>query len=228
EYHLLNVLHKKIGDKLNCCFEQKKYLTTIVCLNPLLAKIENEIVEDTIIIPNIHLFQAIIKSNHFDWIVQKATELQVNNLFPVLMNRSQSNREINPKHIKNIIKNAGMQSNQTNLMELCPVIKSLEMFDLLKNYDHIIVPYEKENRKSLTKFLNDLDYHNNNKIAIVVGPEGGYSENEITLFSQLGKKCHFVSLTKSILRSETASLYAISVVMDNLQLKINNDGDDSE
>lgn len=224
EYHLINVLHKKIGDSLKCSFEQKKYNTRIVSLNPLLAEIENEIVESNVSIPSIDLFQAIIKPSHFDWIAQKATELQTNMIIPVLMNRSQSNRDIKLNHVSNIIKNAGMQSNQTNLTKLNPTINSKEMFDLLNNYDYVIVPYEKENNKSLTNLLDKLNYQKNNKIAVVVGPEGGYSEKEINSFSQLKSKYYFVSLTNSILRSETASLYTISVIMDNLQTKINCDG----
>lgn len=228
EHHLIDVLHKKIGDTINCAFEQKKYVTTIININPLLAEIQNEIIENNIDIPHIDLFQAIIKPNHFDWIAQKATELQTNMIFPVLMNRSQSNRDININHVNNVIKNAGMQSNQANPTKLNRTINSKEMFNLLNKYDYVIVPYEKENNKPLTNLLNKLDYQKHHKIAIIVGPEGGYSEKEIESFSILKNKCNFVSLTKSILRSETASLYTIAVIMDNLQIKMNCDGIKSE
>lgn len=228
EHHLIDVLHKKIGDVINCSFEQKKYIAKIININPLLAEIQSEIIENSIEIPYIDLFQAIIKHNHFDWIAQKATELQTNMIFPILMNRSQSNRDININHVNNVIKNAGMQSNQINLTKLNKTINSKEMFNLLNEYDYVIVPYEKENNKPLTNLLNKLDYQKQHKIAIVIGPEGGYSKREIDSFSILKNKCHFVSLTKSILRSETASLYTISVIMDNFQTKMNCDGIKSE
>ncbi len=227
-HHLINVLHKKIGDNVNCSFDQKKYIAKIINISPLLAEIQSEIVEENFEVPHIDLFQAIIKPNHFDWIAQKATELQTNMIFPILMNRSQSNRDINTNHISNVIKNAGMQSNQSNLTKLNRTINSKEMFKLLNDYDYVIVPYEKENNNSLTNLLNKLTYKKGNKIAVVVGPEGGYSEDEIKSFSTLKSEFYFVSLTKSILRSETASLYTIAVTIDNLQMKINCDGNKSE
>ena len=85
--------------------------------------------------------------------------------------------------------------------------KALEM---AKDFDLIVVPYENENGMQATKtFLSQIK--KDMKIALFIGPEGGFSKEEIALAKE--QNANIISLGKRILRTETASLTALSMLM---------------
>ncbi len=143
-----------------------------------------------------------IKLNYLNLMIQKATELGVTKLMPIITERTVV-RKINEKRIKKIIIESSEQSNRLNL----PVL------DKLKSLDEFI----KENTET-TVIFGDLNSNNkkiyikgNDPICILIGPEGDFSVKERENISKL-KKIIPLNINQNILRSETAAISMISIV----------------
>ena len=143
-----------------------------------------------------------IKLNYLNLMIQKATELGVTKLMPIITERTVV-RKINEKRIKKIIIESSEQSNRLNL----PVL------DKLKSLDEFI----KENTET-TVIFGDLNSNNkkiyikgNDPICILIGPEGDFSVKEKENISKL-KKIIPLNINQNILRSETAAISMISIV----------------
>ena len=145
---------------------------------------------------------APIKSNYFNFMIQKSTELGVTKFLPILTERTIV-RKINNERLKKIIIESCEQSNRINIPDLMPT-QTLENF-LIKN-------------KLINLIFGDLNT-NNKKIkieqkipnCILIGPEGDFSQSErekILKFSGIQS----IKLSNNILRSETAVISALSVI----------------
>ncbi len=145
-----------------------------------------------------YLFASIIKKDNFEWIAQKATELGVSHIVPIISERTEK-KDINPERINKIIIEASEQSGRGTLPVLCEVI---DLESSLKNYAHIksIVWHTYANKFS----SQDVS----EAIGAYIGPEGGWSDKELELFKKHGIVAH--SLGPQILRSETAVIAVIS------------------
>ena len=211
--HILKVLRLKLNDIIICIYENKKYECQITSINPLLATINNEIEQNINLNCNITLFQAIIKPKYFEWVLIKTTEIGINNIYPVLFSRSQSNNIQKIERNNTIIKTACKQCGRTNIPQLFDTINFDFLTSILNNYDLIFVCYENENNQNnnILKVVQNYDLKNQ-KIGIIVGPEGGFNNDEISIL-KLYSNVKFISLSQNILRSETASIYALSVIM---------------
>jgi len=146
-----------------------------------------------------------IKSNYFNFMIQKATELGVTKFLPIIFDRSVV-RKINQARLQKIIIEAAEQSNRIN-------IPSIEKPQNLKNFlsknkktiDLIFTDLNSENKKFDTKKLT------NKPICLIIGPEGDFSESErAEVFSFDGVKP--IKINENILRSETAAISAISII----------------
>lgn len=216
--HMVNVLRFQVNQKIICHFENNQYLCSINSINPFNAKIIEQILENNELKNiEISLFQSIIKPKHIEWILSKSTEIHLNNFYPILLERSQTNNIIKYERMNSIIQNASKQSRRMNLPLLKPQISFLEFINLISDFDLVIVPYEMESNFILGEVLNQ-QLNNVSKVAILVGPEGGFSQTEINKLKNYNN-VKFVKLTKSILRSETASFYTLSVLVDFLLIK---------
>ncbi len=219
-YHILNVLRLSLKDQIICIYENNKYLCEIVSISPLLAKALSVIETKSEINYQLDVYQAVIKPKNMELIIQKLTELNVNNLYPVMFERSQANN-INNHSLNRqemIIKSASKQSGRFDFLELKSQINFNEMLKQFESnqYDLIIVPYENESENYLIP--SDLDHKS--KVAIVIGPEGGFSKSEIQrLIESKNINIKLVTLTKTILRSETACLYTVSLTQNYLLMK---------
>ena len=93
-----------------------------------------------------------------------------------------------------------------------------QMIEQFYDYDFVIFPYENEENITIKDVLRKLVKENNNinKIALVIGPEGGFSDNEAKTLADNGGIS--ASLGKTILRSETAGLVALAMTMYELEL----------
>jgi 16S rRNA (uracil1498-N3)-methyltransferase len=149
-----------------------------------------------------------IKSNYFNLMIQKATELGITKFIPVLTERTIV-RKINQKRINKIIVEACEQSNRLNI----PTLENLiNLEDFLNNNEsmHIIFGDLNSNKKSLDiKNLKNLD-----AICILIGPEGDFTPNERNNILN-HKKIYPLKINNNILRSETAAISMISIVNFN-------------
>jgi len=144
-----------------------------------------------------------IKSNYFNFMIQKATELGVTKFLPVIFDRTIV-RKINKERLEKVIIEAVEQSNRINV----PLIEDPQSLkNLLSNekMDLIFTDLNSQNKKL------DLEKLTNNPICIIIGPEGDFSEEEkeeILTF----KHVQPIKINENILRSETAVISALSII----------------
>lgn len=212
-HHIKDVMHIKNNGQIICIYDNKSYLCSITYnKNSYQIKVLNDISKDAECSKQIILYQALIRNEKFDLVVQKATELGVSEIVPTSCQRSVIKIENNKENDKlnrynKIIKEASEQSHRQVLAK-CNRYTTIKDIKLDKDTLGILA-YENETDKlSLKDSLNNLNSYQ--KIALVIGPEGGFTIDEITYLLNIGFKS--VSLGKTILRSETAAIYLLSVV----------------
>ena len=144
-----------------------------------------------------------IKSNYFNFMIQKATELGVTKFLPIIFDRTVV-RKINKERLEKVIIEAAEQSNRINVPSI-EEPKSLKKFLDDKKMDLIFTDLNsKSNKLDLKKFTN-------NPSCIIVGPEGDFSETEREeILSYNGVQA--IKINENILRSETAVISALSIV----------------
>lgn len=167
---------------------------------------------------DITLFQGIPKSDKMDYIIQKSVELGIKRIVPVITGRTVV-RFDNAKDIagkterwQRICLEAAKQCNRGIIPAVDEPVKLEKALETRRDYALGIIPYEKETGNSLKKCMdsyNDSDI--NNGIAVFIGPEGGFTEDEINNAVHSGVKP--VTLGPRILRTETAGLAVISILM---------------
>ena len=145
----------------------------------------------------------------------KCTELGVSEIVPVVFSRSQTNNLINQSRMQNIVLSSAKQAGRNTLPCVKNTKKYMELIDDFMELDYLLVPYENENEQLFGQIINQLDFHSHQKIGILVGPEGGFSLQEIDIIKKM-PNVKLVSLTKTILRSETASFYTLSILVNYL------------
>jgi len=145
-----------------------------------------------------------IKSNYFNFMIQKATELGVTKFFPIIFDRTIV-RKVNSERMTKILIEASEQSNRIHI----PIInKSLKLDQFLKNHKDLINLIFAD----LNSNQNKINLDNNNKpICIIVGPEGDFSESERQEILKF-EGVQSLKLSDNILRSETAVISALSIV----------------
>ncbi len=207
--HLKNVLRLKTGNKVRVVDGQKEYLCIIenleksqAILNILETKNEEE--------PKGKVTAAIslIKSQNFSTIVKELTELGISNLIPLYTNRTVI-QDFNIEKWNKISKEALKQCGGINFMNIFNPQKLNELD--LSSYDLKVLAYEKEKDY---KILNLLKEHQFNNPIFIIGPEGGFDEEEVIFLKQ--KNFLSVSLGKRILRAETASILLGGILVNGL------------
>ena len=143
-----------------------------------------------------------IKSNYFNFMIQKATELGVTKLIPVLTERTIV-RKINIERLSKIVIEASEQSNRLSVPEIFET-QSLENF--LKNNSSINLIFGDLNTDN-----KNIKTDNNHPICILIGPEGDYTVDERERILNF-KGTQSIKLSNNILRSETAVISALSIV----------------
>ena len=144
-----------------------------------------------------------IKSNYFNFMIQKATELGVTKFLPIIFDRTIV-RKINKERLEKVIIEATEQSNRINV----PSIEESQSLDsFLKNskMDLIFTDLNTSNTKI------DLNQLTSNPTCVIIGPEGDFSEverQEILKFNGV----QAIKINENILRSETAVISAISII----------------
>ena len=144
-----------------------------------------------------------IKSNYFNFMIQKATELGITKFVPIIFERTVV-RKLNKERLEKVIIEATEQSNRINIPTLEDVT-NLEDFLKSSEMNLIFTDLNSDNKKV------DLEKLTNKPVCIVVGPEGDFSENERGKILSF-KDVQAIKINENILRSETAVISAISII----------------
>ena len=165
-------------------------------------------------VANINLAFTPVKKIKAEYLVTKATELGVQKIQPILTSRSIVNKVNHEKLILNCIE-AAEQSRRTDLPKINKLCKLNEFLANLTNNDILILADESGQGLAAQELFKHLTYDKNNNYYILIGPEGGFSEQERKLIKNY-KHSHSMILGPRILRSDTAIISALSLMQNYL------------
>lgn len=209
--HLSKVLRLKVGDPITVlCDDENVRECVIVEITKDKAKAQiKSIVQAKNTGADITVYQALIKSEPLSFAVQKCTELGVRNYVPynseygVVVDKGQIRGRL-----ERIAEASCKQSGRVQNIKISDTQNFDKMCQDLGQYSKVVVAYEKDTTDA-KQVLSKLTI--NDKIAVVIGSEGGFSPGEINKLKQL-KNVSFVSLGRLILRAETAVLALVGAI----------------
>ena len=222
--HIRKVLRMKEGEQLEVCDSSGRvYLCVIEDFSIMdsnevvVLNIEKAWKSDTELSSKVYLFQGLPKGDKMDLIIQKAVELGVYQVIPMSTNRAvvklddrKATKKIQRWH--SISESAAKQSGRSYIPQIqCPmsISKALD-YCKKENIDVILIAYELEGAMEETrKVIKRIKP--GQQIAVFIGPEGGFDKEEIEQAIDAGAIP--ISLGKRILRTETAGLAVLSIVM---------------
>lgn len=216
--HIKNVLRMKVGEEaLVSDGTGRDYVCKIQSYtdDSVVFDIVEESKERSELATKFYLFQGLPKSEKMELIIQKTVELGVYEIIPVNMKRcivklDDKKKDSKIKRWQAISESAAKQSKRGIVPNVSDVCSFKEAIDYAKDFDIIIMPYENHKGMAETKkILSEIKP--GMKVGIFIGPEGGFDDNEVEFAIENGIKP--VTLGKRILRTETAGLCILSVLM---------------
>lgn len=213
--HIARALRMKSGEKIDICVQNESVFECVIsdikegieC--EILSKRELEHGEN-----RIDLFQAIVKSNHWDYLIQKNVEFGISSITPVSTIRCVAKYDDKSEYkkiarLQKISDSASKQAFRTYIPAVNMPISFFEMLDVIGQYDVFFVAYENEKHC----FLKDAEktLQSAKKIGVFIGPEGGLEISEIEKLCNY-ENVRIISLGERILRTESAGAYLLAQI----------------
>ena len=152
---------------------------------------------------SIHIAMSPLKNpSRFEWFVEKSTEIGISEITPLITKFSEK-KKVNISRLNKIIISSMKQSNQFYLPKVNPITSFDEFLKLNKDYK--LIAHLKNNNS-----FNNKSIGNKDKIVVMIGPEGGFSKEEILKANK--EKIKEISFGKNRFRSETAGVFAVSII----------------
>lgn len=148
---------------------------------------------------NVHLYASILKRDNFEWLAQKCVECGVKSITPLKTDRTIKTK-LNVERLQKIMKEAAEQSGRSMVPALRETVTLTEGLQSAAQNQHDILFADTEKSGHSAKSVS-------RDIALFIGPEGGWSEEEITLSKSMNAR--FISLGSTILRAETAAIVGV-------------------
>ena len=213
-FHALRVLRLQEGDPVEVIYLSRRFSAVIESASgdQVTAVPSGELppIETKI---RFVLFQGLPKGDKMEWIVQKAAELGVSAVVPVQMSRCVV--KLDPKDAlkkrerwQKIAREAGKQSGRCVIPEISLPVPLTSLSERFSGLDAVAVPWE--NRSGYGPIAFYRSHPSLTSLGIVIGPEGGIDEQEISFLTSL--PCETITLGPRILRTETAGLAAVSAL----------------
>ena len=220
--HIKNVLRMRVGEEIMISDgTDKHFICSITELSEekVIAKIVDVDSNSSELPVKLTLFQGLPKADKMELIIQKAVELGAYEIVPVAMKRCVV--KLDAKKGKNklvrwngISESAAKQSKRMIIPQVKPVMTFQEAVAYAKSLDYNVIPYEfaqgMKQSKEIVKRISEYKH-----VGIFIGPEGGFDEGEIALAKE--NHMEIISLGKRILRTETAGLTTLSIIMFELE-----------
>ncbi len=204
-HYLVNVMRAKRGGNVNFFNKNGEWLSEIVFLEKdrVEVKFLSKIKENTNNY-NIELAICLVKKNAMEIILQKATELGIKKIIPIISERTEV-KEINFERATKIVIEATEQSNQLEPPEISEILKLKDFLNINTNKKIFFADINSDYN------LEKKDFKEGETVTVLVGPEGDFSPAERELILNGSTTVPF-SLSKNILRTDTAVISAISLV----------------
>ena len=205
-HYVVNVMRLKKGSNLNFFNREGEWLSEITFIerDKVEVKFLNKI-KEPLKTSNIELAICLVKKTPMEIILQKATELGVSKIVPIISDRTEV-KDLNFVRANKIVVEAIEQSNQLNPPEISQIIKLKNFINDISNETKLFFADINSEHKPSSK-----DLGRRKKTSILIGPEGDFSPAERELILSKPETVSF-SLSKNILRADTAVISAISIV----------------
>lgn len=220
--HIGRVLRMKPGERVRISDEEEHsyfcHITEITGDEVFLAIDERDEL-GTEFAHKVYLFQGLPKSDKMELIIQKAVELGVYEIIPVAMKncvvKLDDKKAVSKvKRWQAISESAAKQSKRTRIPEVHPPVSWKEAFAMAAELDVTLVPYE--NERGLAAARQQISsIPEGASIGVMIGPEGGFSSEEIAMVDEF-ESMHRISLGRRILRTETAGLVTLAMLVYQL------------
>lgn len=204
--HALRVLRMNTGDACQAILEGELYAAQIQDVTEAVTLTLLDKLPTTEAAVRITLYQGLPKGDKMEFILQKCTEIGVHRFVPVLFGRCvvKWDKKDNEKKLprwQRIVQEAAKQSGRALMPEVEAPITVKELLGRLESHGQVFVPWEEEKGNGIRKY-----WQNARDVAIVIGPEGGMDEKEVSAMQKTGAVA--VTLGPRILRTETAGMAA--------------------
>ena len=220
--HIKNVLRMKNGEKIRVSSKSgQAYFCHISSIldDEVIAAIDSADETGTELDNHIVLYQGLPKGDKMELIIQKAVELGVSEIVPVAMKNcvvklDEKKAQSKCKRWQAIAESAAKQSKRTVIPQIQMPLSWKQALEEAKELDVVLVPYENERGMEATREIF-RSIPEGASIGVMIGPEGGFSPEEI---AQLDKDMHRISLGRRILRTETAGMATLSMLIYELDI----------
>lgn len=208
-HHIKNVMRYKIDDLIEVVYANIVYICKIKSVSPLILDIINSKTEDREMNIDLTIAVSLVNEQKMDLILQKLTELGVTNIIPVKTERSIIKLD-EKKQLKKIerwqmiCKEASEQSKRIMIPKVSKIMSLKELTELSSDLKLVCSLSE------LTKPLNNYLTNDKKSLLFVIGPEGGFTNDEEFLL--LDNSFLPVNLGKRVMRVETAAIYVASII----------------
>ena len=225
--HIRNVLRMKAGDVFLVSCGGESHLCQLSGFeeDTVVAEVKEEGFQDTELGVELYLFQGLPKSDKLELIIQKSVELGAAGIIPVEMKRCVVKLEEKKKKSRRerwqaIAESAAKQSKRSRIPEVGEILPYREAMKLAGEMDLFLLPYE--NARGMIATREALQtIRPGMKVAILIGPEGGFDPKEVEVAEEHGAKR--ISLGRRILRTETAAITAVGMCMLHVEMELGGD-----
>ncbi len=209
-HHLVHVLRLATGDVLRLFNERDgEYVAVVTATGKKTIEVTaQEQIRAAASEADLWLCPAPIKKTHFDYMIEKATELGVSEIQPILTHRTQI-REVNADRLYKICREAAEQSDRLSVPAIGLPVSIADLVSVFPADRAAIICAEYGEAAPVHAALSSLALQKFTKAAIITGPEGGFAEEEFDALRQI-PNAHFVRLGPRILRADTAAIAAIT------------------
>ncbi|CDQ39610.1 MULTISPECIES: 16S rRNA (uracil(1498)-N(3))-methyltransferase [Virgibacillus] len=219
-HHIKRVMRFKVGDQIICSHPDGHAAIckiTILDNNVVYVDIVEWLDQNVELPVEVTIAQGLPKADKLEMIVQKGTELGASNFIPFQASRSvvkwdEKRQDKKLKRLSKIVKEASEQSHRNKVPMIYPNQSLSELIDLASSYDFKVFAYEEEAKTSEYHSLSSVlkQVGEQQRIFVCIGPEGGFTEAEAVSLKDNGFQA--IRLGPRILRTETASLYALACI----------------
>lgn len=224
-HHIKNVMRMKTDQEIEVANEfGEVFLCKIdeIMQDHVIARIFKELDVDVELNVFVTIALGMVRREKTEEVLRRVAELGASGFVSVKLSRSlikPKNDEKKFIRMKTIAKEASEQSHRNKIMEVFPNLTFKNLIDFSKGYDLCLVAYEEAGRQNNYSFKSLIKNFKGKNILVLVGPEGGFSEQEIkTLITNQFK---LIGLGPRILRVETAPLYIMAAI--GYEMELNNE-----
>ena len=217
--HIARALRAKTGEKLLLIDEnQLQYETVITKItnSEIICEADKIYHSERDLNFNLFLAQSPLRSDSQLTIMEKATELGIRGIYPIITDNCAVKKEIAEVKVEKRQKTMFEASKQCERAKIPTCFPVTNLKDITnKNIDRVIVFGERSTEQSLKEYLNKQPIKKNENILVIIGPEGGFSEQEFAFFRE--KNFPIISLGTLILKADTAVITALGNIIYEYQ-----------